>query len=204
MMDPQLVPAFLQAARRLFVRGAEHSVRPSALRTIAAAIDGLPAVQSERTPQLQPVCRYLPDAIAAATNRLDTGFILALKPLLPYLHWHQDYAPEDTAVAPSDTNYAASEVCGPRGWIVSERVTLGLVLLGPATCYLPYARPEAELHHILSGQALWQIGNGAWRLRVGGEFIVHPPDVIHAMKTDRDPLLALYAAWHDEGQDRSL
>ncbi|RWK75053.1 MAG: transcriptional regulator [Mesorhizobium sp.] len=81
------------------------------------------------------------------------------------LHWGQTYSEADLGKTFID-NYGWLEVFGTRGHFVNDEVAAGLLILGPDI--VDFRRREA------------------------GEVIHHASDVSHAMRTGKEPLLALY------------
>ena len=75
--------------------------------------------------------------------------------------------------------------------------SLGVLLLGPGLTYPPHAHPANEIYYVVGGTAEWRQGDGPWTRRAPGSLIQHPSGQVHATRTGRDPLLALYLWWGD-------
>jgi quercetin dioxygenase-like cupin family protein len=75
---------------------------------------------------------------------------------------------------------------------VSGAVACGVLLLGPGTEYPAHSHEAEELYFPLAGRAWWRSGELDWRLRPPGTSIHHPSWMVHAVRTEREPLLAAY------------
>ena len=80
-----------------------------------------------------------------------------------------------------------------RGPIASRRLAVGFLLLGPDVAYPLHSHEAEEIYLVLSGTAAWRRGGEPWRDEAPGALIHHPSRAPHAMRTEREPLLALYA-----------
>ena len=112
----------------------------------------------------------------------------------PALHWRQTYDGRNVAATFLD-RYGWAELLGPYGPFPSATVRLGLLLLGQDTHYPPHAHAAAELYLVLAGTADWQKGTEPWRPMPPGSTIHHTPHLPHAMRTEAEPLLAMYLWW---------
>ena len=136
---------------------------------VVAALRGLPEKAAPRT-------KGLVDAIAALAGELD---------------WRQTYTAADFGQRFLD-NYGWSEWIGERGAFMSGAVACGVLMLGPETEYPAHSHEAEELYLPLAGRAWWRSGELDWRLRAPGTWIHHPSWMVHAMRTEREPLLAAY------------
>lgn len=118
--------------------------------------------------------------------------LAGLQAASPRLTWRQTYGPEDFG---SDflERYGWTELIGERGPIVSEKIAVGFLLLGPEATYPSHSHDAEEIYLALSGAAAWRRGAEPWRDGPGGALIHHPSRLPHAMRTGAAPLLALYA-----------
>ncbi|TJW53286.1 MAG: transcriptional regulator [Mesorhizobium sp.] len=89
-------------------------------------------------------------------------------------------------------NYGWLEVFGTRGHFVNDEVAAGLLILGPDIVYPDHHHVAEEIYIPLTGGTQWRMGEGDFRRREAGEVIHHASDVSHAMRTGKEPLLALY------------
>ncbi|RWM11056.1 dimethylsulfonioproprionate lyase family protein [Mesorhizobium sp.] len=107
------------------------------------------------------------------------------------LRWGQTYTAADFGRAFID-NYGWLEVFGTRGHFVNDAVAAGLLILGPGIVYPDHHHIAEEIYIPLTGGTEWRMGEGGFRVRAAGEVIHHPSNVNHAMRTGREPLMALY------------
>ena len=117
------------------------------------------------------------------------------------LHWIEhtdDYAGEEFA-----KNFAYVQLVGPlvegvqRSPYFSDKIRLGFSLQAPHIFYPPHKHKAVELYGILAGEGLWQYGEGVFEKRPSGTLIRHPSYLWHAMKTEAEPMLTVYAWFGD-------
>ena len=126
-----------------------------------------------------PAC--LPDAPDPAAD--------ALRALTPGLRWRQNPTYRDSKFLAS---YGYAEIAGPSGLIAAPGLSLGILLLAPATLYPAHRHPAEEIYLPLQ-PAFWQHGDaGPWRRQPPGTVIHHPSMLAHAMCSDSQALPALY------------
>ncbi|MDP6473553.1 MAG: dimethylsulfonioproprionate lyase family protein [Alphaproteobacteria bacterium] len=138
-------------------------------------------------PRRLPACRHLASVEAAV-----------LAEMAESLHWTQN--PNylgDPKMRAFVQDYAYAELLGPGGIAVSEDAALGLLLIGPHRYYPPHHHPARETYLTVAGEADWWRHGEDWRTLPAASFITHEPDMVHAMRTAEQPLLALYA-WSGE------
>ena len=107
------------------------------------------------------------------------------------LRWGQTYSESDFGKDFID-NYGWLEVFGTRGHFVNDEVAAGLLILGPDIVYPDHHHVAEEIYIPLTGGTEWRMGESGFRVRQAGEVIHHASDVNHAMRTGKEPLLALY------------
>lgn len=110
------------------------------------------------------------------------------------LRWGQTYTAADFGQGFID-NYGWLEVFGTRGHFVNDEVAAGLLILGPDIVYPDHHHIAEEIYIPLTGGTEWRMGEGGFQLRDAGEVIHHASNVSHAMRTGKEPLMALYL-WH--------
>jgi mannose-6-phosphate isomerase-like protein (cupin superfamily) len=175
------VDAVLAAARALVER----------LPQVAAFSGGWPEGSRRRIdPASLPVCAALAEAERGAVP-LTGDLVRALVRATPDLRWQQTYGAGDFGAA-FLRGYGWSEFAGLRGPVPSDRLAIGVLLLGPQITYPSHAHEAAEIYVPLSGTALWQGGEAAFAPVPPGQVIAHPSWLPHAMRTENAPLLALY------------
>jgi hypothetical protein len=123
-----------------------------------------------------PRTRALVETIAALAGELD---------------WRQTYTEADFGARFLD-NYGFSEWIGERAAFKSDALACGVLMLGPETEYPAHSHEAEELYLPLAGRAWWRSSESDWRLRPPGTWIHHRSWTVHAMRTEREPLLAAY------------
>ncbi|MBZ9845505.1 dimethylsulfonioproprionate lyase family protein [Mesorhizobium sp. CA5] len=107
------------------------------------------------------------------------------------LRWGQTYTAADFGQSFVD-NYGWLEVFGTRGHFVNDEVAAGLLILGPNIVYPDHHHLAEEIYIPLTGDTEWRMGEGNFHTRDAGEVIHHASNVSHAMRTGKEPLMALY------------
>jgi hypothetical protein len=107
------------------------------------------------------------------------------------LRWGQTYTANEFGQSFID-NYGWLEVFGMRGHFVNDEVAAGLLILGPDILYPDHHHIAEEIYIPLTGGTEWRMGEGDFNVRDAGEVIHHASNVSHAMRTDKEPLMALY------------
>ncbi|MEP6657076.1 MAG: dimethylsulfonioproprionate lyase family protein [Betaproteobacteria bacterium] len=107
------------------------------------------------------------------------------------LAWAQTYTPDDFGAFFLE-RYAWTELIGLRGPVASSRIAAGFLLLGPGLEYPLHSHEAEEMYFPLAGAAKWKRDDGDWIRKAPGTLIHHAAWVPHAMRTEREPLLALY------------
>ena len=141
------------------------------------------------SPRPLPVLHYLPRVMtctAPATESLAAQMIAEVAKL----DWRQSFTAgmSDGFLA----NYGWTEIIGPRGPIVADRLACGFLLLGPRTAFPSHRHAAEELYVPLAGTAFWQRGRRPYAPCPPGQMLHHSPWLPHAVRTADEPLLALY------------
>jgi mannose-6-phosphate isomerase-like protein (cupin superfamily) len=157
---------------------------------VLALLEPLPLLEGRFSRSQHPSIRHL-DAALIAGSHATAGLLDAIRPVALDLPWRYSYATRDDAPG-LEHNMAFAEIIGPEAPFKSEKVCLGITLIGPNTLYPSHVHPAIELYYVAAGTATW-IANGVSSLNSPGAFILHPPEVVHAMQTRQDPLLAVYS-----------
>jgi hypothetical protein len=161
---------------------------------VLALLNPLPALTGTFPKSEHPSTRHLETAFAISDDTTD-DLLAAVRGVAFHLPWRYSYAKRIDALGLED-NMAFAEIIGPDAPYVSERVCLGLTLIGPNTFYPPHRHPAIELYYVVAGEATWT-ANGASRRNSSSAFILHRSQVVHAMQTHQEPLLAVYT-WSGE------
>ena len=161
---------------------------------------GADAVEPAHTPA---VSGYLDAAVRAVTTPRERMLAGALASASPHLRWIAPYSLGEGADE-LVTGYAAAMLSMPgppprRGYqapFANPNVLVAFTLQAPHVVYPLHRHKAPEVYHVISGEAEWKRDGEPWRRRRSGEWLFHASDQGHAMRTGRQPLLAL-AAWID-------
>jgi len=160
--------------------------------TRGALAGGVAPAQGKATPASE---RYLAPSLAAGATGPAAGLAAAVGRASGSLHWYYGYKPvEGQPDLPN--KIAFCEFVGPKAPVHSDTMRLGLTLIGPGTHYPAHAHPAVELYYVIAGTARW-ITPTTDALQPPGAYILHRASEPHAMETQAEPLLSLYA-WSGE------
>ncbi len=106
------------------------------------------------------------------------------------LAWRISAGGRDNAEVASAVTVA--ELIGPDGMIRSDQCRFGLLLQHAGIFYPPHHHEAEELYLVLSGVAAWQTDKYQPALLQPGSFAHHAPWQPHSIRTEVDPLLALW------------
>jgi hypothetical protein len=137
-----------------------------------------------------PVLRWLPH-LGADANGFGAELVSAVRRTATVLTWQQTYTTIEVG-AEFLENYGWAEIFGEGSGKGGGRMACGVLLLGPNTLYPQHRHEPEEIYLPLRGTANWQQGDAIWRERPPGTLIHHRSKEPHAMRTNNDPLLALY------------
>ncbi len=187
-----------------------EAVIAETLRHIAVAVPDFAAVERAAwadgtrrrpvTPAALPVITHLPACLAAAPESTRAP-VAALAHSAHGLAWRRTYAAGSLKEAFLE-NYGWSELVGLTGPVPATTVAVGFLVLGPHLEYPPHHHEARERYLPLAGRAAWWQPESGWRTVVPGETVLHERWVPHAMRTDGEPLLALYL-WESENLAQS-
>jgi quercetin dioxygenase-like cupin family protein len=151
-----------------------------------------PDLAPASAPPRLPVCRYWDQAVAGTAGPM-APLLAALDRLAPALRWVQN--PNYVARPPSAgflDGYGYAVLVGPGGLAESDRLAVGLLMLGPGIHYPRHSHPAVEVYVVLAGEGEWQKGEAPWQRRPPGAVIRHDSLVPHATRALEEPLLAAY------------
>ena len=170
---------------------------------LAGTLRGIPLDGEARPPAAAPpAARWWKDALdlsgegssAALAGALDPAALAgAIDALSGALRWFQGdiYPPEEIGAAYAARAGAAS-ILGPHGSFHSDRLVMGVFIMGPGLYYPPHAHPATEVYCVVGGTAQWRRGEEPWAPRPPGSLIHHPGGITHAMNTGDEPMLAVW------------
>lgn len=186
---------FLAALREALLQCAppEPGARELA-QTVAGALQAAAQDASDPPPPLRlPVCiEHLERALGDASRAPEPVAALAqaFGELAPTLAWWRRGAHADDAPA-FRNGHANTTIVGPGGLTRCGRIVVGASLLAPQVAYPLHRHPAREIYLVLSdGQ--WYTPERGWRTPAPGGTVYHTPDMVHAMRAGRAPLLAIW------------
>ncbi len=179
-------------------RANEDCAAAGLLADIAGHAQAAPANPHPPVPRRLPACRHLARALALAGRGPAAAVADAVPAMADRLRWTQNpnYL-RDPRMRSFLEDYAYVELVGPGGIAFREDAALGLLLIGPHNYYPPHRHPAQETYLVVAGEADWWRQGEPWRTLPAAAFVHHEPNVVHAMRTSGQPLLALYA-WSGE------
>jgi quercetin dioxygenase-like cupin family protein len=136
-----------------------------------------------------PVAQYLKDELPSKSKSI-AAVLSLFRPLADALPWRYSYTslPDNPGL---ENRMAWAELVGPKAPFHSDQVCLGLTVIGPHVRYPEHAHPAVEVYYVLSGTARWT-AKGISKAWPPGAYILHASNVIHAMETGDEPLIAAY------------
>ena len=159
-----------------------------ALRTIVGG-------QGNFVPERLPVC----DALESALHLASTGptpipeLASALNDLSPRLQWKRRNSSSPDGTSFHD-GHANALVAGPGGLEERDDVWVGISMLTPHVRYPDHRHAPEEVYVSLAGGSWWN-SNMDWTTPSPGGLIYNEPNVLHAMRTYAQPLLAIWCLW---------
>ena len=145
-----------------------------------------------------PACVHLAKALAAAraappsVARVADAFA-AIEPTLP---WKRRPNAEAAGSHFAD-NHANAVIVGPGGLEPRDDVLVCVSLMAPRLQYPDHHHPPEEIYLVLS-KGEWRQGEGPWHEPGPGRVVFNPSNVVHAMRSADDPLLAIWCLWTRE------
>ena len=163
---------------------------------LSMVIGANPAI-TPRQPVVKPVVAHLPRAFDLGARGPMAGMSRALERASGALTWEYGYEKVPPHLA---RKYAYCEVLGPRGPVLSERLTLGFVLFAPRTTYPQHSHGDIEESYI-SVAGAWS--ENEFAVFAPGSLILNAPGHEHRITTgEMDPCLLAYA-WIGPGEKLS-
>ena len=159
------------------------------IQKILSLLQPLPALTGRFSKSSQAATRHIEPALRAG-NESTQALLEAIGPVIRYLPWRYSYPPRNDR-ADLGQHIAFAEIVGPEAPFRSDRVCLGLTLIGPQTLYKMHRHPAIELYHVMAGTAAWTLDDVS-RDNQPGTYVLHPSQAVHAMQTRAQPLLAIY------------
>ncbi|MDR1462312.1 MAG: cupin domain-containing protein [Azoarcus sp.] len=158
---------------------------------LLANVDLRHADEKHLRPSGHPVIRQLQQTPPKNSDASTAAIFRAFLPQLDALPWRYSYTPRPDAPDIGE-RMAWAELIGPIAPFKSAKVCLGLTAMGPRLLYPRHSHPAVETYLVVSGIAAWTAENTTRRQQPGA-LILHPANIVHAMETGDEPLLAAYA-----------
>jgi dimethylpropiothetin dethiomethylase len=164
-----------------------RSHQRDARNTLSAELDTNPVMEFEQ-PQALPVCDWLGRAIDQGLLERTAPMIRAFSRVANDLSWKYGYERLNKDLA---RKYAYTELMGPHGVVMSDRLILGMVLLAPRCTYPEHSHDGiTESYVCLSGT----VSDSPEKVSAPGSLLLNPPQKPHRMTTgDFEPTLLAYA-----------
>ena len=108
--------------------------------------------------------------------------------LLPDLPWQQRQETDHPAFM---AGHANAQIIGPNGLVASDNLLIGISLLAPHVTYPDHHHPPAEVYLVLT-EGEWRQEDQPWHQPGAVGYVYNQPHVIHAMRSNNKPLLAIW------------
>ena len=137
-------------------------------------------------------CRHLDRALANARRGPEAVARLAdtFAPLARSLHWRLR-PPEEGEDPAFRDGHANADVIGPSGLERHDDIVVGATLLAPGVTFPNHRHPPEEVYVVMS-EGDWFNGDAGWHTPGVGGLIYHRPEIVHAMRSGQEPLLAFW------------
>jgi hypothetical protein len=142
-----------------------------------------------------PVCRHLATALDHARRQPGPAGDLAdaFAVIEPRLDWQIRAGAEAHGEQFLD-GHANATIAGPEGLEIRRDVRIGVSLMAPNVRYPDHHHPPEEMYVVLSdGQ--WRQADRPWHEPGIGGLVYNFPNVVHAMRSGANPLLAIWFLW---------
>jgi hypothetical protein len=188
--------AFYDLTETAVLRRADtcKSAGPAA-RRVFDALRNTVGGKGSSAPERLSVC----DALESALHVASTGpapipeLAIALNGLSPRLQWKRRSSAQPDGTSFHD-GHANALVAGPGGLEEREDVWVGISLLAPHVRYPDHRHLPEEVYVSLAGGSWWN-ENMDWTTPDSGGLIYNEPNILHAMRTEAQPLLAIWCLW---------
>ena len=147
---------------------------------------------------LQPVCEYIPESL-----KFSRGQTLELKQLavkFEGLYQQLPWYPSDRSTNKKRAFYnghANAVMTGHGGLEEHTSVRFGVSLIAPNIEYPNHQHPPEEGYLVIS-EGDWRQANSDWFHRKPGDTVHNVPNIWHAMRSGKSPLLAVWMLWTEE------
>ncbi len=141
-------------------------------------------------PRTLPVLKFLPRLASGAASPY-RAVIDRLIDARDTLHFGQTYSAKDFG---EDflSQYGWIKLLGPDAYWHCDSLSSGFLILGDSNTYPQHRHQAEEIYLPISGNAQWYREHDGWQQQPAGTLIHHPGGIEHAMRTQGEPLIALY------------
>lgn len=183
---------FLTAAETAFAaRVGDATPAAKAMQRVSAALAKPVTQRTPPAPNALPACEYLAGALrTASSGPADLARVAdAIGALAPELVWRRGRGDDEVF----QRGHASADLVGPADGALEQRpdVRVGLSLMAPGITYPDHQHPPEEVYLVLSDSD-WRQDANPWHAPGFGGIVYNPPDIIHAMRARREPLLAIW------------
>ncbi|MDH3531997.1 MAG: dimethylsulfonioproprionate lyase family protein [Gammaproteobacteria bacterium] len=181
----------VDAVREIFeAEVAKNTACAGQLRRVLALMAELRPAQDRGEPTQYPACRHLSRALDLAAAGPAAAVAAALRELEPALAWAQNprYNVENKGADFMD-NYAWSGL----GLAGSDKMSFGVLLLGPGVTYPPTSYESEGVFLVISGAPEWKSADEPWVRVEPGTVVCRPYGGSEGKRPGNEPMLALYA-----------
>ncbi len=193
--SPEL-QAFVAAAEAAILdKSSGDGPVPKAAERIFSALRASVGEAGQRAAVRKPVCVHLPAALAQA--RRQPGPVGALADAFAAIEPRLEWKVRAGAEAHGEeflTGHANAALVGSEGLEIRSDVWFGVSLLAPHTRYPDHRHPPEEIYVVLS-PGEWRQEDKPWHEPGLGGLVYNPPNIVHAMRSMEQPLLALWFLW---------
>ena len=191
----QLLDEFIHALE-CAARAATNSLddedpRRAMVQTVFSALEGVEPAEVMKALELD-ACRHLSAALMNAESGPEQVAYLAraFEALAPALCWR--LRPPDLGEDPKFRGgHANADIIGPTGLGRHDDIVLGVSLMAPGVTYPDHNHPPEEIYIVMS-KGDWFSEKEGWYTPSVGEVIHHRPNIVHAMCSGAEPLLAVW------------
>lgn len=152
--------------------------------------------QAKRQPVRLPVCSLVADAVQTAREhgRAAAALADAFAAIEPQLKWERRRTAKLEDVQFYD-GHANATIVGPNGLERRDDIWIGVSLLAPGVRYPDHHHPPQEIYIALSPGDWMQGDDGNWVTPGIGGYVYNRSDIMHAMRSGKQPLLAIWSLW---------
>ena len=179
------------AVREIFTaEAARNTACAEQLGRVLALMAELRPSQERAAPRQFPGCRHLERTLELAESGPAAAAATAIRRLKPDLTWAQNprYNAGNLGTEFMD-NYAWSGL----GLTGSEKMSFGVLLLGPGVTYPPTSYASEGVFLVIGGSPEWKSGDAPWVRVEPGSIICRPYGGTEGKRPGDEPMLALYA-----------